>query len=109
MKNTKLVVGHLLKDQVSVKSVPTSKQLSWIKYLDPDELSDFFDELLKLVIKISDGKKSNDTLTDFLDEWKETALLNSEAEVKYEIAEAESELDAGGGKEWEQIKEEIGL
>lgn len=108
MKNPKLVVGHLLKDRLSVQSVTTSKNLSWIRYLDPDELAEFFDELLKLVIKVSEGKNV-ENLTHFLDEWRESALINSEPEVIYEIAEAKSELDAGGGKEWSKIKKEIGL
>ena len=41
--------------------------------------------------------------------WRETALINSEPDVLADIAEAEQELDAGGGKPWEQIKREIGL
>jgi hypothetical protein len=36
-------------------------------------------------------------------------LLNSEPEVLEDIAEAEQELAAGGGKAWSQIKKEIGL
>lgn len=46
-------------------------------------------------------------MTVFLDEWRETALLNLEPDIIEEIAEAEKELDAGGGKEWAQIKKEI--
>lgn len=109
MKNTKLVVGHLMKDQLHVKSFTTSKHLNWIKSLKSDELVEFFDELLKLVIYVSEGKKDVETLTVFLDEWRETALLNLEPDIIEEIAEAEKELDAGGGKEWSQIKKEIGL
>lgn len=109
MKNTKLVVGHLMKDQLFVKAITTSKHLSWIKYLEPEELADFFDELIKIVSRVSEGKKSVENLALFLDEWRETALINSESDVMYEIAEAENELNAGGGKEWEEIKKEIGL
>lgn len=98
-----------MKDQLYVKSFTTSKHLSWIKNLKSEELVEFFDELLKLVIFISEGKKDVETLTFFLDEWRETALLNLEPDIIEEIAEAEKELDAGGGKEWSQIKKEIGL
>ena len=56
MKNFKLVIGHLTKDQLSVKSVTTSKHLDWLKRLDPEELVEFFAELLKLVTRLG-GKK----------------------------------------------------
>ena len=109
MRNPKLVVGHLMNDQLFVKSVPTSKHLDWLKQLDPEELVEFFAELLKLVTQISDRKKDAETLSVFLSEWHETALLNSEPEVVADILEAEKELAAGGGKAWSLIKKEIGL
>ena len=109
MKKPKLVVGHLTNDQLLVKSVTTSKHLDWLKWLEIDELVEFFAELLKLVTQISEGKKDTETLSIFLDEWRETALINSEPEVLADIAEAQQELAAGGGKAWDQIKKEIGL
>ncbi len=109
MKNPKLVVGHLMNDQLFVKSVTTSKHLDWIKQLDPEELVEFFAELLKLVTQISDRKKDAETLSAFLSEWHETALLNSEPEVLEDILEAEKELATGGGRSWSLIKKEIGL
>ena len=30
MKSTKLVVGHLMNDELLVKSIPTSKHLDWL-------------------------------------------------------------------------------
>lgn len=109
MKHPKLVAGHLMNDQLFVKSVKTSKHLDWLKQLDPEELVEFLAELFKLVTQISDGKKGAETLSVFLSEWHETALLNSEPEVLEDILEAEKELAAGGGKAWSQIKQEIGL
>ena len=109
MKNSKLVVGHLLKDRLSVKSFTITKHLNWIKHLESDEVAEFFDELLKMVNSVSEGKKSTETLTIFLDEWRETALLNKETDVLEDIIDAERELNAGGGKEWSQLKKEIGL
>ena len=109
MKNPKLVVGHLMNDQLFVKSVRTSKHLNWLKQLDAEELVEFFAELLKLVTQISEGKKDAQTLSLFLHEWHETALLNSEPGVLEDIIEAEKELDAGGGKPWSLIKKEIGV
>ena len=49
MKKPKLVVGHLMNDQLLVKSVATSKSLDWIKGLETEELVEFFGGLLKLV------------------------------------------------------------
>ena len=109
MKKSKLVVGHLMNDQLLVKSVTTSKHLDWLKWLEAEELVEFFGELLKLVTQISEGKKDTATLSIFLADWRETALINSEPDVLADIAEAEQELDAGGGKPWSQIKKEIGL
>ena len=109
MKKPKLVVGHLTKDELLLKSINTSKHFDWIKWLEPEEFVAFFADLLKLVKQISEGKKDAATLSIFLSEWRETALINSEPAVLADIAEAEQELDAGGGKPWEQIKQEIGL
>ena len=83
--------------------------LDWHKWLEPEELVEFLEELLKLVTQISEGKKDATTLSIFLSEWRETALINTEPDVLADIAEAEQELDAGGGKPWSQIKKEIGM
>ena len=107
MKKPKLVVGDLMKDELLVKSVATSKSLDWLKGLDAEELVEFLAELLKLVTHISEGRKNAETLSRFLSEWRETALVNSESEVLADIAEAEAELDTGGGKAWSQLKAEI--
>ena len=109
MKKPKLVVGHLMNDQLFVKSVTISKHLDWLKWLDPEELVEFFEELLKLMTQISERKKDADTLTIFLSEWRETALINTEPDVFADIAEAQRELAAGGGKPWSQIKKDLGL
>ncbi len=109
MKKSKLVVGHLMNDQLLVKSVATSKSFDWLKWLETEELVEFFAQLLTLVTQISKKKKTATALSTFLAEWRETALLNLEPEVIEDIAEAERELDAGGGKTWTLIKEEIGL
>ncbi len=109
MKKSKLVVGHLINDELSVKSVTLLKTFDWIKWLDSEELVEFFAELFKMLTQISEGKKNADTLSIFLSEWRETALINSEPNVLADMAQAEQELDAGGGIPWAQIKEEIGL
>ena len=109
MKKPKLVVGHLMNDQLLVKSVTTPKHIDWLKWLETEELVEFFGEFLKLMTQISEGKKDVTTLSTFLADWRETALINSEPEVLADIVEAEQELDAGGGKPWSEIKKEIGL
>ncbi len=65
-----------MNDQLFVKSVTTSKHLDWLKWLETDELVEFFGELLKLVTRISEGKKDTETLSIFLDEWRETPSIN---------------------------------
>ena len=81
MKKPKLVVGHLMNDQLLVKSVTTPKHIDWLKWLETEELVEFFGEFLKLMTQISEGKKDVATLSTFLADWRETALINSEPEV----------------------------
>ena len=94
MKKPKIVVGHLMNDELFVKSVTISKSNDWLKWLEVDELVEFFEELLKLVTQISEDKESAKTLSIFLADWRETALINSEPDVLADIFEAEQELDA---------------
>lgn len=96
-----------MNDQLSVQSVAISKSFDWLKWLETEELVEFFAELFKLLTRISEGKKDAETLSIFLSEWRETALINSESDVLADILEAQQELAAGGGKEWTQIKKEI--
>ena len=109
MKKCKLVVGYLMTDQLHVKSVTTSKKyLDWLKWLETEELAEFFEELLKLITHISEGKTDIARLSTFLADWRETALIHTEPEVLADIIEAEKELEAGGGIPWSELKEEIG-
>ena len=114
MKHPKLVVGYLMNDELFVKSVPLSKSHDWLKWLEVEELTEFFAELLKLVTQISEEKENSETLKVFLDLWREEALakennapfweslrdsleailINSERDIFADIAEAEQELDA---------------
>ena len=94
MKKPKIVVGHLMNDELFVKSVTISKSNDWIKWLETDELIGFLEDLLKLVAQISEDKESAKTLSIFLSDWRETALINSEPNVLADIFEAEQELDA---------------
>ena len=71
MGNPKVVVGRLMGDGLLVKSIATSKNMNWLKWLDAEELVEFFAELLKLVTQISQGKKGADALPLFLSEWRE--------------------------------------
>ena len=109
MKKPELVIGHQINGQLIVKYIPTAKNLDWLEWLNTKEVVEFFEELLTLLTHISEGKQEPDTLSIFLSGWRETALINSEPDVLADIAEAERELDAGGGKPWSQIKKEIGL
>ncbi len=96
---SKVFVGHLMNDQLLVKSVTTSKSFDWLKWLETEELVEFFASLLQITTQISEGKIDGDTLSIFLSEWRETALINSEPDVLADIVEAQQELAAGGRKE----------
>ena len=73
MKMPKLVVGYLLDDEVSVKSFTIPESHDWIKWLANEELAQFFGELLKLMIQISEEKEDSETLQAFLEYWHEIA------------------------------------
>jgi hypothetical protein len=109
MGSPEVVVGRLFDGRLIFKPVAISKAADWLKWLDSDELVEFTADLLKLVEQISKGRKSSEDVALFLSEWRETALLNQEADVLKDIAEAEEELNAGEGKSWNIIKRDIGL
>lgn len=96
-----------MNDQLLVQSVAPSKSFDWLKWLETEEFVEFFAELFKLLTRISEGRKDAETLSIFLSEWREIALINSEPDVLADIFEAQQELAAGGGKKWAQIKKEI--
>ena len=58
-----------MNDQLFVKSVATSKHLDWLKWLEAEELVEFFAELLQTVTQISEGKKDAGTLSMVVNCW----------------------------------------
>lgn len=109
MGSQKVIIGKLTNDKITFRPITISKANEWLKWLDSEELVEFTSELLKLVEKISKDRKKVNDLEIFLSEWHETALINQENDILDDIIEAKAELDAGGGKEWKILKEEIGL
>ena len=73
MKMPKLVVGYLLDDEVAVKSFTVPESHEWIKWLANEELAQFFEELLELMIQISEEEEDSETLQAFLEYWEEIA------------------------------------
>ena len=74
MKEPKLVVGHLMGDKLSVKSVTISKTLDWLTGVEIEDLVEFFEGLLELITRISEGKEDSESLQVFLSLWREVAL-----------------------------------
>ena len=87
MKMPKLVVGYLLDDEVFVKSFTIPESHDWIKWLANEELSQFFGELLELMIQISEEKENSETLQAFLEFWHEIALSWREIALSDEDSE----------------------
>ncbi len=77
MENSKIVVGHLIDDGMIVKVLTTPEHLEWIKWLGPEELTAFFEELLNLVTEIAEEKEPSETLTIFLDQCRADAAINA--------------------------------
>lgn len=74
MEKPELVIGYLMNGGAFIQSIKVPKLLDWIKYLEPEELIAFFQDLLELVIQIPRGKEDVETLEEFLAYWRELAL-----------------------------------
>ena len=66
MKEPKLVVGFLMDDEMFVKSVKIPKSFDFLTAMDFGDVLDFFEGLLELIARISEGKEGNESLPMFL-------------------------------------------
>ena len=110
MKKPKLVVGYLMNDELFVKSVPLSKSHDWLKWLEVEELTEFFGELLKLVTQISEEKENSETLKVFLDLWREEALAKENDAPFWESLRDSLEATLGGENDapfWESLRDSL--
>ena len=110
MKHPKLVVGYLMNDELFVKSVPLSKSHDWLKWLEVEELTEFFWELLKLVTQISEEKENSETLKVFLDLWREEALAKENNAPFWESLRDSLEATLEGENDapfWESLRDSL--
>ena len=101
MESPKVVIGKLIDNEITFKPMTISKETEWLKWLDPEELAEFTKQLLKLVNKITKGKKTVGDLELFIYEWRETALIYQESEILDDIAvelEVSSNSQENAGK-----------
>ena len=78
MEDSKIVVGHLIDDAMVAKAVTIPEHLEWIKWLDPEELTAFFEELLNLVTEIAQEEEPSETLTLFLEQYRANAAISAQ-------------------------------
>ncbi len=110
MKHPKLVVGYLMNDELFVKSVPLSKSHDWLKWLEVEELTEFFGELLKLVTQISEEKENSETLKVFFDLWREEALAKENNAPFWESLRDSLEATLEGENDapfWESLRDSL--
>ena len=110
MKHPKLVVGYLMNDELFVKSVPLSKSHDWLKWLEVEELTEFFAELLELVTQISEEKEDSETLEVFLDLWREAGLAKENEAPFWESLRDSLEATLGGENDapfWESLRDSL--
>ena len=110
MKHPKLVVGYLMNDELFVKSVPLSKSHDWLKWLEVEELTEFFAELLELVTQISEEKENSETLEVFLDLWREAGLAKENEAPFWESLRDSLEATLEGENDappWESLRDSL--
>lgn len=74
MKQPKLVVGFLMDDEMIVKAAKIPKPAKWLTQVEIEDLVEFFEGLLELTTRISEGKEDSESLPIFLGLWREAAL-----------------------------------
>ena len=107
MENSKIVVGHLIDDAMIVKVVTTPEHLEWIKWLDPEELTVFFEELLNLVTEIVHEEESGETLTIFLDRCRANAAINAKLYGSKDITDTIQEVADALGIDIDEAVEHV--
>ena len=113
MENSKIVVGHLIDDAMVVKAVNTPEHLEWIKWLDPEELTAFFEELLNLVTEIAQEEEPSETLTLFLDQYRANAAISAKLygsqNITYTIPEVADALGIDIDEAVEHVADALGI
>ena len=107
VKNSKIVVGHLIEDEMLVKAVTTPEHLQWLKWLDPEELTAFFEELLNLATQIAQEKEPSETLTIFLDQSRANAAINAELYGSKNITDTVQEVADALGIDIDEVGQEV--
>lgn len=109
MKKPEFVIGYLMDGGAFIQSIKVPKLLDWIKYLEPEELITFFQDLLELVIQIPRGKEDVETLEEFLVYWRELALEADRALDETHIDPEEAEIAAKAADIlWKSLADSIG-
>lgn len=78
MKPSEFVIGKIIDNEIILEKIAISKDIEWLKWLDPKELAEFTKQLLKIVNKITKGKNTINDLESFISEWRETSLIYQE-------------------------------
>ena len=94
MEKPELVIGYLMNGGAFIQSIKVPKLLDWIKYLEPEELIAFFQDLLELVIQIPARKEDVESLEEFLTYWRELALEGDSAFGETHTDPEEAEIAA---------------
>ena len=98
---------------MGAKVVTTPEHLEWIKWLDPEELTAFFEELLNLVTEIAQEDEPSETLTIFLDQYRANAAISAQLYGSKNITDTIPEVaDALGidiGEAVEHVADVLGI
>lgn len=78
MKSSEFVIGKIVDNEITFEKIAISKDIEWLKWLDSKELAEFTKQLLKIINKVTKGKKTISDLESFISEWRETSLICQE-------------------------------
>jgi hypothetical protein len=81
---------------------------AWLKHFSAEDIAEFFFELLDALNR-SQYAGNWSAVTEVIEAWKATANIKADSTVTDEVEQGLAELAVGQGKNWEELRGELGL
>lgn len=83
----------------------------WARHLDVEEGAEFVEDLLRAVSEAlaKKGRKGRKwgAVRELVEDWEETAEIESDPELVWEILEARRQMEKGEFVRWEDVRKEV--